>query len=273
MAQGYIRNSNSNKKTVIVPDVHGRLDFVIEVFYRYPIEDWDIVFSGDILHTETDGHRWKAITDEFVKTRCFGQDMLDELEASHGSHLIIDGMRKNNPDSVFVVRGNHDDVAERLVGSYGKFSHLGESSLYAAGLKHFFRAEYQAYLQYEKTIPYIYIGNGFIVSHTVPQRAYTLDQVICDNSKVHQDFTWTDNREQRGPWTGVFTKNLETLGEGQAKFWFIGHRPVEPNHVLRIQMNKRLVQNNNPKKWVVVEFDPAEQNYKAVELCSQNVNM
>lgn len=54
---------------VIVPDVHGRVDMVQEVFRQYP--STPIIFLGDILHSEN-RERWTAQlpqTQRLVPTR------------------------------------------------------------------------------------------------------------------------------------------------------------------------------------------------------------
>lgn len=262
---GYINNQVSNKPTVIVPDIHGRPLFVSQVFDNYPTDVWDIVFLGDILHTEGTQKRWLDIEREFLRSNLFGEEMAKEINASFDALKLILEKQENCPDSVFLLRGNHDDIKGSFVGPYGKYTRTGGSSLFYYGLKQLRFDLYADYDVYEKTIPYLYIGRDFLCSHSVPTDVFTLDEVILNNRTTHVNFTWTDNVSQQGKWTRNFSKNCTNLGPENMNYWFIGHRPCDPDKLVRKQMNGRLIQCNHPKRHVVLELQP-DCPFKAVVL-------
>lgn len=267
--RGYINNKHSNKPTVIVPDIHARLDFVDKIFEKYPRDIWDIVFLGDIIHSEN-RHRWIDIEWEYKANnfKFFGESMYEEIYASLSCVATIVTEQEKTPESVFVVRGNHDDLKGSFVGTYGKYTRLGESSLFANGLKDHNPGQFADYARYEKTIPYLYLGRNFMCSHTVPANQFYLDDVKLDEYTTHLNFTWTDNVSQQGKWTKNFSQNIHKLFEGDPlKYWFIGHRPCDHNKLVRKQMGGKLIQINHPTRWVVIELLP-DDNFNAVELSS-----
>ena len=254
----FIDNRISLKPSVIVPDIHGRVDFVKKVFSLYNPDEWDIVFTGDILHTETDKRHWRRIEKHYVDNclrpkKFNSEDVKIELAASLGSLKLILERQQSFPLSVFVLRGNHDDVSCKLFGDYGKFSRITESGLFRGAMQELAPFEYGQYLKYEKTIPYLYIGPGFLASHTIPEKEYKLEDIHLNEKNTHYSFCWTDNTADRMNGLNVFNKNaLNLYGEGM-RYWFIGHRPVKENKLYRSQETGRLIQNNHPNKWVVLE--------------------
>ena len=264
----YIDNRESLRPSIIVPDVHGRVRFVEEVFKTYSPESYDIVFTGDIFHRERFEKEWIAAEDAFIDKDwpLFEQLMDEELTASFDSLDKIEEQREKYPKNVFLLRGNHDDMACNLVGDYGKYCRRRlESKLFREASYMFCKKSYEWYIKYEKTIPYLYIGHNFIASHTVPITSMRLKDVKLGKDEVHFDFCWTDNVYSKS-YERHFESNFYRLaGERHVDYWFIGHRPVKDPDLVRIQQNGRLIQNNHPGKWVVIEC-PSEGPYVALQI-------
>lgn len=254
-----INNIDSEKPTVIVPDIHGRPDFVRKVFETYNTETWDIVFTGDILHREGNRKEWQAIESSFIP----GNEgiMLPELNASlEAMYLIVDKILEA-PDSVFLLRGNHDDVSCTLVGDFGKYCRAKESVLFREGL--LWLCSYGLFQSTDKLcskLPYVYLGKEFIASHTVPIGPISLRDVKINDPETHEAFAWSSNGDR--PWLDETFKCLHP----EAKLWFCGHVPVHSDF-LRISRSgdKTIVQNNHPDFWCVVEVAGKEFRYQILE--------
>lgn len=254
-----IDNKKSSKPTVVVPDIHARLAFVEKVFELYSPKEWDIVFTGDILHSETDGGKWRFLEKCFLSLPPVGQReyltkyFSEELNASLDSLDMICAHLNEAPDSVFLLRGNHDDVSCKLAGDYGKHCNIiMESALFKAAFEVVYPVKYNEYLRYEKRIPYVYLGANFIASHTIPGEEVSVKKVKFNHEDTHWNFSWTDNTGRRCSGLDFVKENMNNLHGPDCLFWFIGHRPVYEG-LVRTQVGGRLIQNNHPEKWVVLE--------------------
>lgn len=260
---GVIDNRLSTRPTIIVPDVHGRISFINRVFDVYDLAKWDVVFTGDILHREGNRDYWVEASKLYTKRKYspnytqgdFEAHMREEIEASIGAWQLVTNAQREFPDSIFALRGNHDDVSCRLMGDFGKYtSKPYESELFRKALIGRMPHIYGQYVIYEDTIPYLYIGADFIASHTVAYDSIRLRDISCDDSYCHQNFCWTDNVYYSG-YERNFEENFYNLaGERKVNYWVIGHRPITDGSLLRIQQKGRLVQNNHPDRWVVTEI-------------------
>lgn len=264
----FIQHKGTDREFVIVPDVHGRLDFVLRVFEAYP--DKQIVFLGDILHSEN-AERWAEIEKNFKKrayseTRrgLFCDMMKQEAEESLACLSVILRAQAAQPERVFLLRGNHDDVKEDKVGAYGKYTQFMESSYFKDWCKdNLPRDIYKALLTYEDRVPYVFRSEFFCASHAAPGfnvhncrkgKDWNLEQ-------LHRCFTWTDNRHEPYSMMSSWSDNMTHFGNPGV--WFIGHRPVNEG-LTRIQMDGKLVQLNHPDYWSVIEVDGP--NWVAKEL-------
>lgn len=164
----------------------------------------------------------------------------------------------------YFVRGNHDDVSETLIGPYGKYSNLMESSLFKAYVQKHRKDFYNAYLKFEKKIPYLFIGPDYLVSHAIPDRRITLKDLKLNDQWTHWRMSWSDNTYPGNSCVDNFATNIKNCHPG-ASYWFCGHRPVDKGSLLRVQCKGQLVQNNNPSKWVIIE-KPYMEEYKVVQL-------
>lgn len=254
-----IDNKQESRPHVIIPDIHGRPDFVEKVFNLYP--DHVKVFVGDILHREASAKQnWFFLDDIYSRYGKQSQEFYDkvkeELDCSFNAlHLILE-YKNNNPELCFFVRGNHDDISCNEIGNYGKYCTNWESRIFFVGLDRFYPDEKDAYISlFENSMSYVYLGPNFIVSHTCPEKS-------IDNSKFnyHQQFCWSTTRW--GINKDVFNKNLKTLNP-EATRWYIGHVPVEEG-LVRTFLNGKVVQVNHPDKHVILEV--TSQGYEAKEI-------
>lgn len=258
----YIDNHKSKLPTIIVPDIHARWDFVDAIFSRFIPGEFNILFTGDILHSEGNNYKWIEIRDNYHDDgwNSAYQPMYEEWFNSFlALHKILE-KQKEFPNNVFFLRGNHDDISCKLYGDYGKYCWpLMESKLFRQFGMQFEAGTLNAYYKFEKKIPYLYIGPDFIASHAIPDEKVKLKDLKLNNAKTHALFAWPDNTNWSSDCLTHFDVNLRALGQN-ADYWFCGHRPVKEPDLVRVQCNGKLVQNNHPRKWVIIE-KPLEGPY------------
>lgn len=262
-ASPIIDNHNSKLPSVIVPDIHGRSDFVLDVFSRYEPSKYNIIFTGDILHTEGKNNKWRLISQRYSKNwqEEFGQEMEEEWNYSIGALEALLDVQRQFPNNVFFLRGNHDDISCKLYSDYGKYAWpLMESQLFRQYAQENHKEVLNAYYAFENKIPYLYIGHDFIASHTIPDEKVSLKDIKFRNKKTHWLFSWADNTAWDSSCLTYFEGNINRLGQN-AKYWFCGHRPVNDG-LVRVQCGGKLVQNNHSDEWVVIE-KPWEGEYVA----------
>ena len=264
-----IDNRSSKLPTIIVPDIHARWEFVNRVLQQYANGSYNIVFTGDLLHSEGDGNKWEQIEQYYIR-KCEGRvkvihpDMKIELDKSFYSLQLILEAKQQFPDNIFLLRGNHDDISCRLQGEYGKYARVFlESALFRKVGKIAYPELIKAYYEYEKYIPYLYIGHDFLASHAIPDERVKTKDLKLNDKRTHWRFSWADNTNYNSSSVYYFNDNIKELNP-MASYWFCGHRPVY-NGLLRLQCNDRLVQNNHPDRWVIIE-KPFEEPYEVFEI-------
>jgi len=259
-----IDNHNSTLPSVIVPDIHARWEFVAFVFANFNPSEYNLVFTGDILHSEGHDNKWREIEQDYIRLGHgdFGPYMQEEWDNSLKALELILTQQAKYPDTVHLLRGNHDDISCKLYSDYGKYARrVLESRLFREFGEHNFPEIIEAYYKYEKKIPYLYIGPDFLASHTIPDEKVGLKEIKSDDKRTHWLFSWADNTNYDSGCLRYFDGNMKRLGQN-AKYWFCGHRPVKQPDLLRLQCGGRLVQNNNPDRWVLIE-KPLEGPYVA----------
>lgn len=262
-------NKDSKLPTIIVPDIHARWEFVNHVLQQYATGEYNIVFTGDILHSEGDDNKWESIELYYIR-KCEGrikdvpQDMKEELDNSFYSLQLILEAKQKLPDNIFLLRGNHDDISCRLQGDYGKYARVFlESTLFRETCKKTYPELLKAYYEYEKHMPYLYIGTDFLASHALPDAKVKKKEIKLDDKRTHWRFSWADNTDYGSASVYYFNDNIKELNP-MASYWFCGHRPVSDG-LLRLQCAGRLVQNNHPDRWVIIE-KPFEEPYEVFEI-------
>lgn len=262
-----ITNIKSKLPSIIVPDIHARWKFVVDVFAKYSPNKYNIIFTGDIIHSEGPENKWRQI-EQYIIRNCGGhfnnvsEAMQEEIDNSCKALELILSFQKQFPDSVFLLRGNHDDISCKIQGDYGKYARVCmESALFREALKVVDKNLLHAYYQFEKKMPYLYVGHDFLASHTIPDEKWTLKDIKFNDKRTHWSFSWADNTNYSSSCLMHFEGNLGRLGSN-ARYWFCGHRPVEKDQLVRTQCGGKLVQNNHPDCQVIID-KPYEGDYIA----------
>jgi hypothetical protein len=251
--------------TVVVPDLHARMDFFLHVCqFRYArgqtvLEglasgQLQVLCLGDGLHGEgRAADRWRAAFDEFKGEYAEHRHMDEEMRESLGLMEMVIETKLGYPSLFHFLKGNHENIAnEEGEGNYpfGKFAFEGE--MVTAYVKKFYGEEFfLSYYSFEKKLPLLAVGRNFLVSHAEPRSFYPKDMVVdCySHPKVIYDLTWTaDNEAEQGSVQKMLDHYLNSAQRDGA-YYFGGHRTINDTYNLRA--NGRYVQLHNPGKFII----------------------
>ena len=256
--------------TVVVPDVHARMDFVLRVLSQrldsigrqerlsslLHSGEAQLVCVGDYVHAEARArNRWLQAYEEFSGGYADHAAMDEEMRESLGTVEMLLTLKRALPDRVHLLKGNHENVTnEEGHGNlpFGKFAN--EGAMVAAYMEQFYGDEVlETFARVEHSYPLLTVGPHFLVTHAEPQTFYGSQDVIEYRSKPEVVFglTWTPNDGAEAD--SVERMLLHYLGTDEA-FHFGGHRPISGAYALRA--NGRYVQLHNPMAQIVAVIAP-----------------
>ena len=274
---GGLVNLSLNIPTLIIPDLHGRRDFFYKAM-NLPLYQGrnflellsegrgNVVCVGDAFHGEAPvRERWEQAYREFSEnyksTRAIDQEMTDNLRLLQ----MILAVTALHPLNFFFLKGNHENIAnETGYGNYGFRKFVQEGEMVRLWTERFLGTDcFSSLYTYEKTLPLVARGDGFMVTHAEPEEIYTVDEIInaAENEEVIYGLTWTNNGDAV---PGSVGGTLENLFPGRKDtICFGGHRPVPGRYALR--SDNRFIQINSPVSYPVAivrrgeDFNPDEQ--------------
>ncbi len=251
---------------IIIPDLHGRMDFFSAVMNwsgfsgRSVLADMadglaQVVCVGDAFHSEVRGReRWQKAMKEWLAG--FGQHKHMDLEMRENLGLLemLAIVKSTLPRQFHFLKGNHENIGnEEGEGNFPFRKFVFEGEMVKQWVETFLGKEILRLIRvWEKSLPLMAEGPGFLVSHCEPGRALTRNEVInaYDTDDVIYNLTWTDNGSAE---PGSVISTLYNFGitseEGRI---FGGHRPVSGRYSLR--QDGRYIQINTPNKWVIAAF-------------------
>lgn len=253
--------------TLIVPDLHARLDFLFSLLGRRPAGgrtvlerlaagELQLLCLGDGMHAEARAAaRWLKALREFSGGFRRHAAMDQEMRESLGLMQLVMELKAALPGRFHFLKGNHENIANEEGGGNHPFAKFAlEGELVADYMLRFYGEEVlAAHYRFEKELPLLAAGRGFLASHAEPARAYTQEQVAGyrKDPEVVYGLTWTGNGQAE---PGSVERMLEHyLGCPQTCYYFGGHRPVEGGY----RLSGRYVQIHDPERWVVALL-PAE---------------
>ena len=260
--------------TIIVPDIHGRMDFFLSLLFatesdgdsildKTARETLQILCLGDGFHSERRGaDRWKKALDEFKDSYEKHNHMDDEMRENLGVMEMVQELKLAFPDHFHFLKGNHENIAnEKGEGNFPFRKYAFEGPMVMEYVTKFYgEAFLKTYYEFEKKLPLLAVGNGFLVSHSEPAAFFDKESVIeyRENPHVVEGLTWTDNDAAE---EGSVQRMLQYyLGDTGPGLYFGGHRPVTGMYNLRAE--GKYVQIHNPDKFIVTlvkngrAFDP-----------------
>ena len=130
--------------TIVVPDIHARLDFFLSImFFKYQntltvldllaLDELQIVCVGDGFHAEARAYdRWQRAFEEYNTQFEKHKNMDEEMKESLGVMEMVMTVKSNFPDNFHFLKGNHENISnERGEGNYPfrKFTYEGQMVL------------------------------------------------------------------------------------------------------------------------------------------------
>jgi hypothetical protein len=270
--------------TIVVPDLHARMDFFLGVLAMEAEEGrkaidllaegrLQIVCLGDGVHSEgRAARRWRAALDEFQEEYRIHASMDEEMRESLGVMGMVMEVKRSFPGRFHFLKGNHENITNEMGSGnfpFRKFALEGMMTL--DYMERFYGEEMvRAYALFEKALPLLAVGRGFLISHAEPGTFFEREKIVAyrQHPEVVSGLTWTDNDEAE---QGSVQRMLDCyLGEeeGSRGFYFTGHRPVSGRY--RLRAAGRLVQIHDPERFMIAhlpvtaEIDP-KQNVHTIE--------
>ncbi|MBI9106365.1 MAG: metallophosphoesterase [Spirochaetales bacterium] len=251
---------------VIVPDLHGRLDFFHAVMRwqglsgKPVIADMEegraqVICVGDAFHSESRGQaRWQKAVKEWSGGFKKHQQMDNEMRENLGLLEMINIVKTTFPEQFHFLKGNHENIAnERGEGNYPFRKYAFEGEMVKLWVQTFMGIDlFKTIYRWEKSLPLMAEGKDFLVTHAEPGRELSPDEVIdaYEHPEVIYSLTWTDNGQAEECSVAKTLQNFSmTCPESRI---FGGHRAVFGNYALR--QEGRYVQINKPRSWLIAAF-------------------
>jgi len=251
--------------TVIVPDLHARMDFFLSIMV-YKLEGGStilrlldeekiqIVCVGDGFHAEKRAAlRWRYALAEYRTYYKKHKNMDEEMRESLGLMEMVMELKTTYPDRFHFIKGNHENISnENANGNrpFGKFAYEGE--MVKVYMQKFYPEPLiRAYYQFERALPLLVVGRNFLISHAEPRIFHPENSILnyTQHPEVVYDLTWTaDNVADENSVFQMLTHYLQQSAADPC-FYFGGHRPVRELYNLRA--NGKYVQIHNPDKFIL----------------------
>jgi len=258
-----------NKRTILVPDLHARFNFIYtlmtinkSLFLSQLISHkLQIVCLGDGLHSEGHIQRWlnayNEYTHGYIEHKHIDEEMLSGLKTME----MVMYLKSSFPDSFHYLKGNHDNIAnETGNGNFSFYKYADEGAMVTDYmLKYFGRECFHEYYKFEKNLPLLAVGRNFMTSHAEPARFFDKKSVIeyRRRSDVIQGLTWTGNdKAQYNSVMDMITHYIDPQFQKKTVY-FGGHRPVSGTYNIRAE--GRYIQIHNPRKYTIAIINPGEE--------------
>lgn len=239
---------------LILPDLHARpgvLDALAETLP--PIEGQDgsltvhdaleagslqVLMLGDGPHSEgkPGAERWKLAYVEYLGGWKKDAAMTEEMGLAFRAMEKVASFLIDFPERFFFLKGNHDNIKNREGGGDHGFGKYAEEGAMAADWTARFMGKdfIDAYEAFERTLPLMARGGGFLACHAEPAFAVGPAEVLEARSlpDVVEALTWTDNNAAD---ESAVEATLRAFLPDSAKpgVIFGGHRPVLERFNLR----------------------------------------
>ena len=264
---GLLDFQKDNIPLVVVPDMHGRRQFLLNIInYHLPSnfcgEDISIIdalekglirliFVGDILHTERNTkERWKRAQEDFQNEIYDGNDMKDEMIDSLGVWCGVFLLKKMFPNYCHILKGNHENILNVTKnGDYSFKKYANEGAMVKAFVEEYYGDDI-VYLIHcvEKTLPLVVVSNYCVISHAEPIRGYTKEELVngIGKAEVVEGLIWTNNGDAKEGSVSEVIRNISDKQDVSDIMYLGGHRCVSDNY--KVRQNGVYVQIHNPAK-------------------------
>ncbi len=272
---GLLDFSDQKKTIIIVPDIHGRRNFLLKIL-KFEVEGKSIfdlllqkeaiiVCVGDAIHTERkpeDRNRWIKAYEEFSSGRVVNDFMQEEMIYDVNTLLMLAELKITFPENFHFLKGNHENIDNSCSHGNRSFRKYAQEGKMVTSfiLDYYSEAALHVIKCYENALPLVCLFDSVVISHAEPVKSYTrqdiIDGLTCDD--VVYGLTWTGNDVAEKNSVINTCRNLKV--DMQSVLWFGGHRPVPGNYLLR--QNGLYIQIHNPDRMNIAvlkygcEFNP-----------------
>ena len=270
--------------TVIVPDLHARVDFFEEILqFKIPQENSAteitvqealeqkkayLLCVGDGLHSEQRGkERWINAEEKWMQKNPANDYICEEMKEGLGLMTRIMQCKCKYPEHFHFLRGNHENILNQFFCGampFRKFASEGEM------VRDFMLAVYgeeiaQKYADFEHNLPLFAKGKNFLVSHAEPLKPYSERELIDGffDEDLIRGLTWTANDQAQEDSVEIMLENM--LPNQPDAIYFAGHRTVKGTH--RLLHNNKFIQIHNQTEHFISiihpnkAFNPLENIY------------
>lgn len=284
-AGGLLDFTESDLPVIVVPDIHGRCDFIIRLLeYRIPAmenisvlnalnEDRIIVVCvGDAVHGEKRAYeRWVSSYDSYLSGDCVSETMQEEMRENFSVWQSLMLLKNSFPKNFHFLKGNHENVLnETGNGNYSFKKFVQEGQMCLEFIRHWYGDIILFLISYwEKALPVCAVFRDFAVSHAEPFSVFTKKEIINykKNPEITESFTWTANDDVEDDTCQKILKKLCPKSKRNGVIWFGGHRPVmQAKYSLR--QNSSYIQIHNPDEMNVAFVDPGRDFYPEKDIIS-----
>lgn len=272
---GGLLRLNPELSTLILPDLHARTGFFLDVMdWRFGESETvlealesgslQVLCLGDGFHSEKRGEfRWHDAFLEFSHGYKKHRAMDAEMRESFGVMEMIMECKRAFRDNFHFLKGNHENILnEEGHGNHPFRKYSYEGDMVKDWVLRFYGTVFlDTYALFERSLPLFAVGPRFLASHAEPFAPYGEDELIGTRTRpdVISGLTWTDNGEAT---EGVVQSMLDLYLPGvENPVYFGGHRTVPGQYLYRA--GKKFVQIHNPETQNTAlvphdrEFDPA----------------
>lgn len=268
-----LNTDNYPISTIIVPDLHARVDFFKEIldFQFTPNNNESkitvqealeqkkvyLLCVGDGLHSEHRGkERWLKAEEEWMKKDSANKYICEEMKEGLDLMLLVMETKCKYPNNFHFLRGNHENILNQFFCGampFRKFSSEGEM------VKDFMVTIYgeeiaQKYADFEHNLPLLAKGKNFLVSHAEPLLPYSEEELIDAffDDDIIRGLTWTPNDKAQEDSVEIMLR--EILPDVENSIYFAGHRTVHGTH--RLLRNNKFIQIHNPTEHFISIIHP-----------------
>lgn len=261
--------------TLIVPDLHARVDFIPQLMdFKLVFETLDeksltvyqalqkglvrIICLGDGLHSERRGkQRWlEAYNDFFYLENEKSQALEEEMKEGLTTMLMIMECKCAFPYHFHFLKGNHENITNSSDHGNMPFSKFAyEGQMCYQFMKNYYGLPIVAsYSRFEKLLPVFVRGKNYLASHAEPIKSFSIKEIkdAALKPEVIYGLTWTKN-DEAPPETAKIM--IEKLLKCETCFYFGGHRPVFNNKYNLRGMGK-FIQIHNPEEMNIAIIQP-----------------
>lgn len=271
---GGIINLKKNIPTIIVPDLHARVKFLvnllsftdtagISILQKLAFNQIQIVCIGDGFHSEHGTReRWKASYLEFTSGYHTTRHMDREMGNSMRLMEIVMILKSAYPDNFHFLKGNHENICnESENGNHAFRKFAWESLMVYEYMKKFYDSKMlDEFYKLEKNLPLFAVGRNFLISHAEPKKFYGTASLTDyrQHPEIVEGLTWTaDDDAQKSSVDRMLKHYLASTSTKEKKYYFGGHRSIKK--IYNQRAGGKFVQIHNPAKYIIAFIDPEKE--------------